>query len=101
MSKSYISNEAYELCRDYQLFPEQYPCNDGHHTDAEMICEDVDLGNLLGYFLGGLFVDVEDDPTYIESKMTSTDAWSRVARALRIHGLKIVNDQGRERRNGK
>jgi hypothetical protein len=84
------------------LRPFDEPMGDSHHTDAPFTSEDREIAEL-AFWLGGLFIDKQDecDPstalyknTYWYKEMTSLDVWARVARALRIHGLKIVNTQG-------
>ena len=79
------------------LSPIDDPLGDNHHTDAPFTQDDMEIGEL-AYWLGGIFVDKEGmDPdrpyrdSYFYKEMTSVDVWARVARALRIHGLKIVN----------
>ena len=68
-----------------------------HHTETEFTKEDEEVAEL-AYWLGGLFIDKEDydsstplGDTYWYKEMNSVDVWKRVARALRIHGLKIVD----------
>lgn len=75
---------------------------DDHHTDAPFTQADREIGEL-AYWLGGLLIDQEVNDmntpirdTYWHNTMTSLDQWMRVARALRIHGLKIVNARGEE-----
>jgi hypothetical protein len=79
---------ALAKCRVLGLDPIHAPMGEDHHTDAPLSEEDKQIGDAIAYFLGGLFVDV--GPDYFYREMTSVDAWSRVARALRIHGLKIT-----------
>lgn len=99
-------NEEYDgpalaKCHSLGLHPAFAPMGEDHHTDTPLSDEDKRVGDALAYFLGGLFVDKEDimDPnrphkeSYFYNEMTSVDAWSRVARALRIHGLKIADRQ--------
>ena len=79
-------------CHLLGLHPLLDPMEDSHHTDASFSDEDKVLGDALAYFLGTLFADVEGEKSrYWYYERTSTDEWSRVARALRIHGLKIVD----------
>jgi hypothetical protein len=83
----------------YGLHPRNSGRDEPHHTEMPLNESDKDLGEL-GWYLGGLFVDVTDyrpdtpvQATYWYSEMTSVDVWQRVARALRVHGLKIVDDK--------
>lgn len=82
------------------LNPIKNPNGDQHHTEIGIEPADVRLGNALARVLGGLFVDKENDPdrphkeSYFHREMTSRDIWTRVARALRFHGLEIINAGG-------
>jgi hypothetical protein len=67
--------------------------DDSHHTDQAMTKHDHQVGEHLAFYLGTLFSDVNWD-TYFRTEMTSADLWSRVARALRVHGLKVVDAEG-------
>ena len=89
--------EALARCEVFGLHPKRHPMGDDHHTDAPLSDEDMAIGDALAWFLGGLFVDVEDKPRYMHEEMTSVDVWSRVARALRIHGLRITDLQKPDR----
>jgi hypothetical protein len=51
--------------------------------------QDRKIGDALAYFLGTLFDAADEDWFY--TKRTSVDEWTRVARALRIHGLAITD----------
>lgn len=82
---------ALAKCHAIGLDPAFAPMGEDHHTDAPFSDEDKEIGEAIAYFLGGLFIDVEYDPDYFYRKMTSEDAWTRVARALRVHGLKIAS----------
>jgi hypothetical protein len=70
-----------------------------HHTEIGVEPEDMMIGSALAHELGGLFIDKEEDidadrphrESYFYREMTSVDVWTRVARALRFHGLKIIN----------
>ena len=74
------------------LAPLDYPLGDDHHTDVPFTTDDDALGHLLGWYLGGLFIDVEDKGNgWFYHTNTSFETWRRVARALRIHGLTIAN----------
>jgi hypothetical protein len=68
------------------LSPIPNPMGDDHHTDADFTAEDLAIGQI-AYFLGKI-IDADEAP-----RMSSRDYWCRIARALRIHGLKIVNIQ--------
>lgn len=84
--------KAMEKCRALGLSPLRDPMGDDHHTDAFFSAEDKAVGDALAYFLGTLFADVDGEHSrYWYHVRTSIDEWSRVARALRIHGLAICN----------
>jgi hypothetical protein len=69
-----------------KLHPWERPDNDPlHHTDEPFTKEDQAIGDTLGGVLGTLF------PDYDSYGCSSVELWSRIARALRIHGLEIVN----------
>lgn len=80
------------------------PLNDGHHTDVRPSAEDSRLGVILAFAMGDFFADVmewSEGPEaramqYFNREMTPIDQWTRVARALRIHGLRIVDVAWRE-----
>ena len=74
------------------IHPINSPLCSGHHTEVPFSDDDKMLGDVLGWYMGGLFIDVEDDPQFMDKRMTSQDTWTRVARALRIHGLRLVDD---------
>lgn len=80
---------AMRACEAIGFSPKSHPLGDDHHTDRPLSQEDKAFGEAIAWFLGGLFVDV--DERYFYYKMTSIDTWARINRALRIHGLKIVN----------
>ena len=94
-SQSRLEIEARQAMAKLGLHPIEEVAD--HHTDAPFVAMDHDVAEL-AYWLGGLFIDKEFyDPTtpikdtYWYNEMSSLDVWARVARALRIHGLKIVN----------
>jgi len=96
-SQSRLEIEARQAMAKHDLSPIENPRGEDHHTDAEFTPEDREIAEL-AYWLGGLFIDKENYPygtpiekTYWYNEMTSLDIWARVARALRLHGLKIVN----------
>ena len=91
--------EALAKCHALGLSPRPEPMGDDHHTEAAFSGSDQAMGDALAYFLGGLFVDVGE--RYFREEMTSVDAWQRVARALRVHGLVIANDPGAALPSGK
>jgi hypothetical protein len=83
---------ALEKCRSLGLRP--LP-NADHHTDAQFLESDRQIGEALAYFLGTLFADVDGkNSRYWYHERTSVDEWMRVARALRMHGLTITNSLG-------
>lgn len=91
-----IEIEARKAMARHGLRPVE-PFGDCHHTEIQFVPEDHEIGEL-AFWLGGLFIDKENyDPnmpvkdTYWYKEMSSQDIWTRVARALRVHGLKIVN----------
>jgi hypothetical protein len=73
-----------------------------HHTDLPFTDDDKQLGEVLASSLGDLFCDVfadvgPHDPTlrdryffFFYKTLTPRDTWTRVARALRSRGLRIV-----------
>ncbi len=84
--------EALYKCHELGLHPTPDPLGDSHHTDVPFTAADDAEGDALAYFLGTLFADVGGEGLrYWYYKKTSFDEWRRVARALRIHGLKIVD----------
>lgn len=70
-----------------------------HHTGIDFELDDALIGNALAIEIGGLFVDKGCNPdrphreSYFYREMTSIDIWTRVARALRFHGLQIINKE--------
>lgn len=91
-----IELKARAAMEKHGLHPADDPMGDDHHTDAPFTETDREFGEL-AFWLGGLFIDKESGPatlirdSYWYKEMTSVDVWTRVARALRIHGLKIVD----------
>lgn len=92
-----IEEEARRCMAKHDLHPAKRSKGTDHHTDIPFTKEDEEIADL-AYWLGGLFIDQEQYPidtpigqTYWYNEMTSVDVWKRVARALRIHGLKIVD----------
>lgn len=94
--KSELEREARAAMAKHGLRPIEDQMGEDHHTDAPFVKADAELAEL-AYWLGGLFIDVRADPekplkdSYYYKEMTSLDVWKRVARALRVHGLMIVN----------
>ena len=76
-------------CNALGLHPKRHPLGNSHHTDVEPSEQDRKIGDALAYFLGTLFDAADEDWFY--TKRTSVDEWTRVARALRIHGLAITD----------
>lgn len=65
------------------LKPLDDPLGDvSHHTDMPFLDSDTAIGDKLAWYMGDLFL-------YSETQ-APTVQWSTVAKALRIHGLKIV-----------
>ena len=92
-----MNKKADAAMAKHGLRPLDGPWEGMHHTDVNFTKEDREVG-CLAYWLGDLFLDKEnDDPdtklkeTYWYKEMNPLDTWTRVARALRLHGLKIVN----------
>jgi hypothetical protein len=100
LGMSKLEKDARAAMAKHGLSPIENPVGDTwHHTDARFTEEDEEMAEL-AYWLGGLFIDKQDvdgstplKDTYWHKEMTSLDVWKRVARALRVHGLKIVNQQ--------
>ena len=85
--------ELEKKCNRVWLHPLEDPLGPNHHTDIPFTATDKEVGDVLAYFLGSLFVDVEEEHSrYWYHERTSIDEWTRVARALRIHGLKITDN---------
>lgn len=79
-------------CAAIGLHPLYEPLGEDHHTDRPFTAQDREVGDALAHFLGTLFADVDGEGSrYWYHERTSVDEWSRVARALRIHGLKIAD----------
>lgn len=92
MGSEKYDRPALDKCEKLGLKPIPYPMGEDHHTDAPFSDNDRAIGDALAYFLGTLFSDVDGkDSKYWYYERTSIDEWSRVARALRLHGLKICN----------
>lgn len=91
------------MTQDALPSPIMDPLGDGHHCDIPPTEEDMVLGNYLAYSLGTLYSDIAEDICgdaeavvrgygyFFYYTSTPVDEWTRIARALRIHGLKIVN----------
>ena len=72
--------------------PLHSPLGDVHHCDVDLIPEDVELGELLAWFMGTLSNGRPRHPQcYCHNSLTSVEEWSRVVRAIRIHGMKLSN----------
>jgi hypothetical protein len=73
-----------EIAEELGLHPLSHPLGDcSHHTDEPFTDEDKRTGEAVAWFLGDLFVD--------SRRHSPFEQWSRIARALRIHGLAIVD----------
>lgn len=88
-------------CERLGFRPLHRPRGEGHHTELSPTGDDVERGSALAYFLGKNYSDVSthsgDRATAVReygeffySKSTAIDEWTRICRALRTHGLKIV-----------
>ena len=96
-----LDKEAINKCKVLGFSPKVRPLGKGgHHSDMPILKQDKVAGEALAYFLGTMWNDISDSMTYNWKedlcqywyfKRTSVDEWSRVARALRIHGLCIRN----------
>jgi hypothetical protein len=77
-----------------KLHPIRDPLGDcAHHTDVPMTAEDRSAGDLLARNLGTLFADHQQPCSCWFYTGMTTEEWSRVVRALRIHGLRIVDQE--------
>lgn len=95
--KSKTEREARAAMKKHRLRPIKEPLGLDGHTDAKFTQSDRELGEL-SYWAGDLFTDKRNYPpdtpvrdTYWHNEMTSFDLWMRIARAIRVHGLKIVD----------
>jgi hypothetical protein len=82
-------HEVMDRLNRFGLHPIPHPLGDEHHTDRPFTEEDKAIGDTLSYFLGTMYSDV--GARYFHFERTSVDEWTRVARALRIHGLAIAD----------
>lgn len=85
----FSDQEARDRCIALGLWPIPFPLGDGHHTEEPFTDEDKSVGSAIAYFLGSLSGTLYE-PNGFE-RMSSADQWAVVARALRIHGLRIAN----------
>lgn len=53
-----------------------------HHSDASLTAADTRLGNHLAYTLGDLFLS--------SKTQAPNEQWSHIVKALRLHGLMII-----------
>ncbi len=85
--------DALTRCIVVDIHPAIAPLGEGHHTEVMLSDRDREIGDALGYFLGTLFADIpsDDRERFFNRELTSVQEWARVARALRIHKLKIVD----------
>lgn len=83
LNDRHISEKIVVLCEDIGILPLRNPCGDGNHTDEPLRDEDVKVAEVVSHFVGDLFVDFHT--------MSPLEQWQVVARALRVHGLKISN----------
>ncbi len=78
--------------RSSDIHPLDDPFGAAHHTDYQPTPEDIALGRLLGRYLGDFLMGEIDSALLLPADIgSSVDLWTRVARALRSHGLKIVD----------
>ena len=74
---------ALNKCDGLGMHPKVAPMGDNHHTDAPFVANDIAVGDALSYIMGDLFIDSNTSPM---------EQWTIVARALRIHGLQISDN---------
>ena len=73
--------------------PVSHPLGEnGFHTEKPFLESDRKIGEVCGWYMGDIFSDIDHHSDFMYREMTSQDTWTRIARALRIHGLKIVDD---------
>jgi hypothetical protein len=89
-SKQYLE-EARKRFADTGIHP-AHRGESRHNTEFPLTTSDNNMGEVLGWYMGNIFSDVRSDSDFMYRRMTSLDTWARVARALRLHGLKIVDD---------
>jgi hypothetical protein len=79
-----IRNEedAANACAAFGFHPGVLP-GDTHHSDEKLTDEDRAMGDAIAWFLGTTWIDC--------NVMAPVEEWSRIARALRMHGLKITD----------
>lgn len=58
---------------------------DKHFTDFKPTKEDKALGDEISFVIGDTFLN------YLET--TPKDQWTHIAKALRVHGLRIVEEK--------
>ena len=78
---------AMNKCAALGFNPIEHPLGSSHHTEVPATDEDKRVGDAIAYFLGTLCGGLYE-PNDFEN-MSSVDQWTVVARALRVHGLKI------------
>lgn len=94
--------ERVMMSKDYEtkhrlidhLHPIQDPLGDGHHTEADFTRSDEIIADKLAWYMGTLephFNSAEELWKWWHTERTSVVEWQRVVRALRIHGLEIVD----------
>ena len=90
-----------DSCRYLHFTPAHEPTGDTHHTEIPLTGQDRAVADRLAHSMGTLQDDFHDADSLWQwwyRERTSVDEWARVARALRIHGLMIVNREGKEPR---
>jgi hypothetical protein len=86
-----IKDESDEALKAIGLHPKEDPCGeDGHHTEEPFTSEDEKVAEL-AYYLGTIFDYGHECPDCPCMKTSSIELWKRIARALRVHGLKIID----------
>lgn len=71
---------------------------DMHHCDESFSADDQLLGQRLAFYMGTMLNDIgphtkENVWDWFYRRRTSREEWTRVARALRWHGLRIVSSE--------
>lgn len=78
--------------------PIDKPNGDQHHTEIPFTAEDKKQGDGMAWAMGTVFRDAYGDYQDClgcpNCGISSVDQWTRISRALRFHGLKIVRISG-------
>lgn len=82
MTEQMIEQQAVNRASQLGLHPLRSPLDDSHHSDVLPTQDDLKIGDAVAWFLGDTFLDVKEAPVI---------QWTQIVKALRIHGLKIVD----------